>query len=122
MDNDLNRRIAEALGQRVVMRAADDDLWIQVGAGTVEAYAPLPDYAGDLNAALLLPLAKYHRWDMHWDVTHRKIVVSILDGVSGIVGYATGWGGGPADIAAVAVRCWLAWKDQHTEPGASPLG
>jgi hypothetical protein len=34
MDNDLNRRIAEALGQRVVMRAADDDLWIQVGAGS----------------------------------------------------------------------------------------
>lgn len=34
MNNDLNRRIAEALGQRVVMREAEADLWVQVGAGS----------------------------------------------------------------------------------------
>lgn len=62
--DDLNRRIAEALGKHVVMMAAEDDLWIEeVSEDGLIVHSPVPDYAHDLNALTAEIERAGYKWD-----------------------------------------------------------
>lgn len=102
---DLNRRVAEALGKRVVTVASADDWHYVDEQNGVVAYVPLPDWAHDLNAAVTLPLPPGH-----W------LELSVFpDGGSNasIHGPNTRYYDEYASGAAAICEAWLlAWKGQ----------